>query len=68
MSADDVKKIVKLLDEIQNNTKDTFVREVVNGNWVSIPLSELPTELAIVHVCKLIRTRLIQEVWNEVKG
>lgn len=68
MSADDVKKIVKLLDEVQNNTKDTFVRELVNGKWVSIPLSESPTEVAIVHVCRIIRTRLIQEVWKEVEG
>lgn len=61
MNIDAEKKIVELLDQLETNAKDIFVREEVNKKRGNYSLTELPADLAIEHTIRLIRTRLIQE-------
>lgn len=51
-------RINELLDHIARNADAIFVREQVDGKWDSYALVELPANLAILHVCHLIRKNL----------
>lgn len=49
---------IDVLNRIEQNPGAIFVREQVNGTWGNHPLVELPANLAIAHVCRLIRNSM----------
>ena len=54
-------RIIRLINQIERNAGSLLVREQINGEWTNVPLIELPTHLAIQHVCRIVRDSLQQE-------
>lgn len=56
-----IERLLDLLDRIEYHAPEIFIREKVNGTVGNYALSELPTPLALDHVCRWIR-KAIQPV------
>lgn len=54
-------RVIELLDRIEQHTDEIYVREIIygkHGNFRNISLLELPTHLAIRHICRMLRVNL----------
>lgn len=50
--------LIEVIDLIEREAASIAVREQVNGQFGNFYLTELPAELAIRHVCNILRTRI----------
>lgn len=51
-------RIIHLLNQVERNAGAIYIREYIDGEWRNVPLLDLPTHLAIKHICRLVRIRL----------
>lgn len=51
-------ELLEVIDVIEREAASIAVRELVNGRMGHFYLTELPAELAIKHVCNMLRTRI----------
>lgn len=50
--------IAELLDALEQGADSIPIREQVNGKWGNYTLSELPGNVAVKHICRMIRRKL----------
>ncbi len=48
----------EVINKIENNADEIYVREEINGKWGSYSLTELPAKLAIKHALRFIKRRI----------
>ena len=53
-------RMIRLINQISRNAGSIMVRDQIDGEWVNVPLIEMPTHLAIQHVCQILLEGLQQ--------
>ena len=50
--------VIEFLDRVEQHADAIYVRERIGGEARNVSLLELPTHLAVQHVCRMLRTNL----------
>lgn len=50
-----MERLSQRMDRIEKNFDLIFVRAQVNGEWQSVPISELPAKFAMEHIFRWLR-------------